>query len=507
MSTTAMTPSADARHAGDSFAMGVLVMLAVNILQRCVGLLRGLGFCHFLTDVELGQWALANSFFVIAVPIAVLGLPGSFGKFVEYFRHRGQLGDYLSRVVTFSLAGLLLTASVIGLFPGSFSWLVFRQSSPGSVVLWCVIAFICITVFSFVSELVASLRQVRAVSVMQFAQSLVFAIVGLSLVAAYRSWTVLLPSFAIACVLAILPGLWVLRSQYREEFVPSGTVEGRKFWMRIVPYAAALWFMNFLSNMFEVGDRYMLLHLLPGGYEAGQAVVGQYHCGRILPNLLVSVALMLGGVLLPYLSADWEAGRQDRIAARLRQMVQSVCVGFMALSVAAMVVAPLLFDMGFGNRYQQAEAILPMALLQAIWAGLFLIAEAYMLCAERGKQLAALLVVGLAINLGLNWWMIQSFGLPGAVAATSAANLVTLLLLFWRMSRCGCSLGPGTVWLCFAPLAVPAGPVVTMLALVVIVFLAGRTEWLLSQVDRQQIDEAVLGKLKRYGIRLRSLWP
>ncbi len=511
MSSTAITPCAPTRKSnGDSFATGMIVMLLLSVVQRLVGLLRGLGFCHFLSDVELGQWALANSFFVIAVPIAVLGLPGSFGRFVEFFRSRNQLGDYFRRVVIVSVVGLSLTCTAILTFSNSFSWLLFRQVGDYSLVVWCVVTLVSVTVFSFINELVGALREVRAVSMMQFVQSVTFAVVGLAILSAQPSWTVLLPSFTIACTLGTLPGLFVVLSNYRREFrttCKSLDFNPHALWTRILPYAAALWVMNLLSNLFEVSDRYMLLHLMPGTEAAGQAIVGQYHCGRILPNLLTSIALMFGGVLLPYISADWEAGKPERIAARLRQMMQSVSIGFILLAVAAMCVSPWLFTYGFGNRYQQAEAILPISMLQAIWVSLFIVAQSYLLCIERGKRLALLMVSGLILNLFLNFWLIGQFGLFGAVLATSIANLVTLVLLVWQMSRHGCWLGWGTLVLCIAPLSVAAGPVVASMVLGVVVVVAGRTEWLLSAADRQQIDTAVLPKLARFRIHLTSLWP
>jgi O-antigen/teichoic acid export membrane protein len=117
------------------------------------------------------------------------------------------------------------------------------------------------------------------------------------------------------------------------------------------------------------------------------------------------------------------------------------------------------------------------------------------------------MLLGLVVNLGLNWWFIQVFGLFGAVAATSAANLFTLLLLMWRMSANHCHLGRGTLGLCLAPLAIVAGPVMTSGVLVALVFIAGRTEWFLSAADREQIDAAALPVLRRCGLRLSSLWP
>ncbi len=484
-------------------------MLLLTVVQRLVGLLRGLGFCHFLTDVELGQWALVNSFFIIGVPIAVLGLPGSFGRFVEYFRARNQLGDYFRRVAVVSSLGLAGACTAMLLLPAQFSWFLFRETSSYSLVVWCVITLISVATFSFVNELVAALREVRTVSTMQFLQSLVFAVVGLAILSVRPSWTVLLPSFAVASLVGMLPGLFVLLKNYGAEFQVSQRTcdfHAHTLWKRILPYAVALWVMNLLSNLFEVSDRYMLLHLVAGGEEVGQAIVGQYHCGRILPNLLTSIALMLGGVLLPFISADWEAGRTDQITARLRQMLQGVSIGFTALSIAALCVSPLLFHVGFQGRYQQAEAILPISMLQATWVSLFIVAEAYLLCIERGRTLATLLIAGLLLNLVLNWWLIQQAGLFGAVLATSTANLFTLGLLIWQMSRLGCRLGWGTCVLCLTPATLIAGPVWAMFSLCIIVVVASRTNWLLSASDRQQIDAAIVPKLQKLGIRLQSLW-
>jgi O-antigen/teichoic acid export membrane protein len=483
-------------------------MLLVNVVQRFFGLLRGIGFANFLSDVELGHWALINSFFVIAVPIAVLGLPGSFGKFAEYFRVRSQFAGYFRLVSSVTLAGVALTCILILLLPEAFSRLIFRESVSYQIVVWCVLVLTSVVAFSFLSELAASFREVRTISQMQFAQSVTFTLVGLTLVAIYRQWWVLLPSFLIAQCVGILPGLWRMRAEHVGEFQKESTVPGSHIMRRVAPYAITLWAVNLFSNLFEVGDRYMLLHLMSGDSEAvGQAAVGQYHCARILPNLLTSVAIMLGGVLLPYLSADWEQEQRQRIAAKIRQMAQGVCIGFLMLAVAAMLASPLLFQFVFTGRYQLAQQVLPIALLQATWGGLFLVSEPFMLCAERGKELAALLLLSLVTNLGLNACLIPWFGLHGGMATTAASNLLALSLLYWRMARCGCWLGTGTVVLSLAPLAIVFGPTVSSAILVGIVFIAGRTNWLLSAVDKAQMDAALLPKLHRFGLRLESLWP
>ena len=54
-------------------------------------------FVAGLSPDELGQWDMAFGFFTLAAPLTVLGLPGSFGRYVEFFRQRGQLRTLLRR--------------------------------------------------------------------------------------------------------------------------------------------------------------------------------------------------------------------------------------------------------------------------------------------------------------------------------------------------------------------------------------------------------------------------
>ncbi len=118
-----------------------------------------------------------------------------------------------------------------------------------------------------------------------------------------------------------------------------------------------LWLINLLTNSFELVDRYMLLHFCEGGEQVGQRLVGQFYCGRIVPNLLISLALMVSGMLLPYLSADWERRNSEAILRRIKQVLSIVSVTFLALSVAALLCEPLLFHWLLKGRYEEAQSI------------------------------------------------------------------------------------------------------------------------------------------------------
>lgn len=494
-------------RAGDAFLTGLLMMLVLNVGQRALGLVRNVGFCHFLTESDLGLWALANSFFMIGAPIAVLGLPGSLGKFVEHYRLQGCLKPYLIRLTLASSLGVALFCSLMLKFPDYSSGMLFGQPLGYSVIAWTATSLVFLILFNTTAELVLSLRLVRLGSLMHLINTTVFTVIGIWGIAWTGSWVILLPAFSLACISAMIPGLWGAWRATVAELAFSAPLSARRMWGRVVPFAAALWFSNLMSNLFDLSDRYMLLHLCRMGAEQGQAMVGQFYCGRILPNLLLSIGMMLGGILLPYLSADWERRMFDRISSSMNSLMIVLSVGFTLISLVAITLSPILFEWFLRDRYSQAAEILSLGMMLACWSGLSTVATAYLLCAEKGTQNAILLGLSLVLNILLNWPLILWMGLYGAALATCVSNGVLLVLVLWRIHREGCRIRWSTILFCGLPACMSLGVPVTAAVIMGLAVVCGRTNWLLGESDRSAIDEAVLPYLRRLRVPLRSLWP
>src|SRR6516162_10202794 len=75
----------------DTLALGVVLLLASTVLQRAVGFAREICFCRWLSPEELGEWDMAFGFLMMAGPLLVLSLPGTFGRYLERYRQAGQL--------------------------------------------------------------------------------------------------------------------------------------------------------------------------------------------------------------------------------------------------------------------------------------------------------------------------------------------------------------------------------------------------------------------------------
>src|SRR5690606_8658306 len=102
---------------------------------RLVGFVRGVLVCRWLGRDELGQWDMAFGFLTLAAPLAVLGLPGSFGRYVGYFSRRGQLRVLVRRTGKACLIlSAVAVAAIIAIRP-QFSMLVFGSAAHTQLVV------------------------------------------------------------------------------------------------------------------------------------------------------------------------------------------------------------------------------------------------------------------------------------------------------------------------------------------------------------------------------------
>lgn len=433
-------------------------MLAMTVVQRAFGFARGVLFCRLMDDTQVGLWAMAFGFITMITPIMLLGLPGSLPRFVEHYRGKGHLKSFVRRLTYCTIAFAAIFALLLLLFPQWFGWFIFLEPQNIRLIQSVGVGVVAIIAFYFVNELVTSLRQVRVVSLMQFIQGVAFTMLGVSWLWMGGGMTGLVLAFAIATLLAMIPGLVILRRGWPGLPAAENGFDASGMWRRILPYASAVWFINVMSNAFSLSDRYMILHLTPGGEAFGQAAVGQYHSGRIFPVLLLSLAAMASGILLPYLSADWEAGRKKAATDRLRTSLVACAAVFTLGAAFAILVTPYLFATMLQNRYAAGLSLMPMAFTFCIWYSLVEIGQNYLWVTEKGKWISIALGVGLVANIALNAALLPVLGLQGAVIATLCANGLVLLGTWLSMHLCGYRLDQTTFYITIWPASLLAGP-------------------------------------------------
>jgi PST family polysaccharide transporter len=185
--------------------------------------------------------------------------------------------------------------------------------------------------------------------------------------------------------------------------------------------------------------------------------VGHYHSSRVIPLLLVSVAELLSGLIMPHLSHDWEAGRHDHVGRRLNLGVKLTSFGMLLSGAAILAAAPFLFHVVLEGRYDEGLAILPWTLAGCVWYGIYCIAQNYLWCAEKARLATAPLGLGLVANVLLNLVLLPRYGLHGAVLATAVSTVLCLATVLSLSRRHGMQLDTGTWILALSPAAIGFG--------------------------------------------------
>jgi len=483
----------------DTLADSVLILLGLAVVQRMVGFCRALLFCRWLEPEQLGQWDMAFGFLMLAAPVSVLALSGAFPRYAEHYRRRRQLRTFLKRTAVVCAGLGALAAGFMHVAQRWFSQLIFGTPERTDLVAVLACSLIGMIALHYFIDLFSALRNVRLIAGLHFANSLAFATLGICLLLAWQRTAVsVVIACGGACALTAAGGAWWLARNWQALPEDAEPPRHRELWSKLLPFAAWIWATSMLANLFVIADRYMIVHCSAFSPSAALAQVGEYHSSRVLPVLLVSIATVLSSIIVAHLSHDWEAGRRDRVVARLNLLVK--LFGFALSAAAALILlgAPLLFGGFFQGKFAGGLAVLPWTLTYCVWFALFTVAENYMLCSEKAHLASLSLLAGLVVNVGLNLVLLPRLGLLGAVLATTAANLVALLLVVTFNHRLGFRMDLGARVVLAVPLLFCLGPWVTLATLAAIVLEAFHSGRLLSSEEKRTLTEGLMEYWRRF---------
>lgn len=494
----AQTAPPDDAAAHDRLAVGMVYLLAISVIQRGVGFVRNMFFCRLLAPEELGRWNLAFSFLMVAAPMAVLGIPGTFGRYAEHYRKHGHLQTFLRRTGAMSTILAVAFALIILAAPAAFAELVFRDRTQTQLMAASAFALVAVVAFNYIVELSTSLRRARVASRTQFIHSLTFSVAGLGLIVVLpQGASAVVLAYGGACLVACFATATAMRDLWGSSATARATIPQREFWSKLAPFAGWVWATTSLANLSDVADRYLILYFARGDANVGSALVGQYHSSRVVPDLLASIAVMLAGVMLPYNTHDWEAGNRKAVATRVRLAIKLISISMTAAGTAFLVLAGPLFAWVLKGKYADGEAVLSWTLLLCIYFGLTVVASNYLWCAERPGRAMLVTGIGLCINVLLNLLLLPRFGLTGAVAATAAANAIALMIAIGFNLRLGMKIDAGVVLAALAPLSLLLGPAAAMGAILALAAAGIHSDRLLPHEEKAQISQT----LRRFGRR------
>ncbi len=482
-----------------TLAESIVILAIMAISQRMVGFVRGILFVRWLEPDELGQWDMSQGFLLLAAPLIVAGLPGCFGRYLEYYRQRGQLRAMLRRTAT---ACALLTVVGIGsllLLRPLCAYLMFGDWQRGHLAGLAAFTVITVIAFNFINEMLTGLRMFRLVSRLQFANTVAFAVFSLGLLVFWKTAALaVVTGYAAACILSVFCMVLYLRQIWHQLPADTAPLGHRELWRKLLPFAGWMWASTLMVSLFDVADRYMVLHFSHCSPDEALAQIGYYHSSRVIPVLMVTVAYLLSSMITPHLSHDWEAGAVGNVRNRLNTIIKAYGLLTFIGCTLLLWLSPILFGLVFRGKYQGGAAIFPLTLTYCSWMSLGALLQTYLWCAEKARLSCLAMMVGVAANVALNFWLLPLYGLHGAVFSTVVANSIVISLIVCIARSLGLKLERGAITILILPVTLAFGPVLASVALVGVLIDVFILRRFFSAEQEQMILAALNAKLGRF---------
>jgi PST family polysaccharide transporter len=473
----------------DSLAASVVLLIVLSVVQRLVGFIRQILVCRWLDTSQVGEWDICFKFLMLGAPLAVFGVPGSFGRYLDHYRHRGHLKTFLRRTAAVCTVLACLSTLAMATVRGWMSELIFATPDKTDTVVLLAVSLLALVAYNFFTDVLTALRMVRVTSILQFASGILFAILSVVLLLGWRhDAAAIVVAYAGSCAVTLAAALVWFRGQWRLMPDPIEPLPHGQLWSKLAPFAIWLWSVNLLYNLVGVVDRYMMMHFSPT--EDPLKLVGQYHSSQIVPLLMVSMCSLIGGIIMPHLSHDWELGRTKLVGIKLNLTIKLLGLAFFVGSVLTLFGGPLLFNVAFRGKYDGGLEILPWTLTYCIWMALIPLAQMYLWCVERPTLASMALAGSLVVNVALCFLLLPTFGLHGVVWATAAANLFALACVYQFNRWHGLQADRGVWLITLAPLALGAGAWLSAAVVGIVVVGIVATDHVLTPDEKELVVSA-----------------
>jgi O-antigen/teichoic acid export membrane protein len=196
----------------------------------------------------------------------------------------------------------------------------------------------------------------------------------------------------------------------------------RAIWRELQMMALPLGFFLVVLNLYSYVDGVML-GVMRGNVETGlyAAAYRTYEGMSYLPSIIASV-------LTPRLSDLFVSRRRDHRRVALTGLAASVILALLVAATAYVLARPLLVLL-FGGDFSGASSpfrilCVGLPLVFAIW-----VLHAIVISVNRETLLVKTALVGLAVNVSLNLYVIPRMGADGAALATVVGELVSMTIL------------------------------------------------------------------------------
>lgn len=389
------------------------VMVTLTVLASNIYVVRSLGVTRF------GELSYLLAILGLVVVAADFGLRRvllvSFGRSAS-----GAL-----------VSATLLLKTVVAVLLGAANYLAFLQSGDAgflAMVLFCV--FAPLEVYAFVMQ--AELRNDLLAKIRT----------GLALAGAgTRVWLCLEGMGSVNILLLTYVAQSVLLSLAAWAWTASGD---KRTWHISFRRFSRVWRLSkivfsksiyFFFSMLIIQAHYRVDQIMISKI-AGSDELGIYSAAYKLVEQLLMIPAIISAVLLPQMALNRK--NRELTKNRLSMIYSTTMLASIGVAIPLMLMADPLIRLAFGAEFSAAGSVLFYLMLGVPFLFLANMSGLYFTVFGQERQAFIRNVLGLAVNVALNLFMIPRYGASGAALSTVASYFMVAVgaeLIFWQRFR------------------------------------------------------------------------
>jgi polysaccharide transporter, PST family len=452
-----------------------------TIMEKVITLVRGVIFARMLGPAEYGTYTLAFIIIPLITPLARLGLPSCYERYIPQYEKKGELKDFLQRNYLLTIGTAFVITILLFPFSKNISLLLYSTAEHKNIIVLCLMSIIPIVLYENILASFNGLRIFKMSSLLKINQIFIFSVIGILLVILYpKALSVvaasLLSYVLVSIVFVIMIWKYVLNAES-----PSLKVQENKFIKKMFKYS--IWFIitPLFSSLFNYTDRLVLNHFL------GLQEVGVYSAAVNISQLVFMFGMITGNVLMPNLSSMWEKGEKDRVMFILNLAIKFTILLILSYSVAFVLFKKEIISILYGSKYIEAIPLIPFLLLFWLNSSLVWLIGVYPNLIEKPYIPLFAAVPGFILNVSLNYLLIPIYGIKGAAIATLCAQIfmLTVLLILYRREKM--KINVNTVVVCFAPFVLLLNNFAMITIFILLLAATVRGEFIMNKEEKDML--------------------
>jgi len=379
-------------------------------------------FARVFTRGEYGLIELGTTLTVVVLTITDAGLTAAaLRSFYDYTTERDdERRTVLLTGFLTTTAWALVVAGLIVLFRDEIAHWLFSRPGAGTLVVVIAGSVLAVNTWRYAGEVM----RIRLMAFNYLATTLIAAVLSTTIAivgVVALDWRVkgVFVAGVIGSSVAAAFGLVTIRRSLEGRFSPHELRRMLAYGLPLVPASIAAWALALI-------DRIILAHI------GSLSQVGQYAIANRLASLVMIGLTAFLFALTPFLLSTYSRDPVQEKAARGRTLTYLtfiLCFAGLTLTLFAKELIDVL-----APRFDESYKAVGPLMLGAIGYGVVSLLTTGFSIARKTGRLALLALGAAALNIGLNFALIPSWGIVGAGVATAAAYVV-LAVAYYVISQ------------------------------------------------------------------------